>query len=208
MEEAMTEPRVDNIRDFCLIHAMFSSSFWLSKQHQVVLCCLALALDTGKDKGWLQDLAERGEHLLQDFGSLKPLQSVQPPQSCPQMPACGCNWDTSSCSKAGPKAHSIFSFCWEKIDQGMKKKHFSSLVLFSLPLYSKVNWKRGTGLMNFDLFSHKDLYLWLRTNIDQSNGSPNPAHFIKVNHTLMAGQLQNKFWFTTVLKWSLFYAGH
>lgn len=75
----MTEPRVDNIRDFCLIHAMFSSSFWLSKQHQVVLCCLALALDTGKDKGWLQDLAERGEHLLQDFGSLKPLQSVQPP---------------------------------------------------------------------------------------------------------------------------------
>lgn len=49
------------------------------------------------------------------------------------------------------------------------------------------------GLMNFDLFSHKDLCFWLRANIDQSNGSPNPAHFIKVNHTLMAAQVQNKF---------------
>lgn len=47
--------------------------------------------------------------------------------------------------------------------------------------------------MNFDLFSHKDLYLWFRANIDQSNGSQNPAHFIKVNHTLMAAQVQNKF---------------
>lgn len=62
--------------------------------------------------------------------------------------------------------------------------------------------------MNFDLFSHKDLYLWFRANIDQSNGSQNPAHFIKVNHTLMAAQVQNKFWFTTVLKWSVFYADH
>lgn len=91
MEEAVTELRVHNIRDFCLIHAMFSSSFWLSKQHQVAFCCSALALDTGKDKGWLQDLAEKGEHLLGDFGSHKPLQAVQPPQSCPQTPACVCN---------------------------------------------------------------------------------------------------------------------
>lgn len=47
--------------------------------------------------------------------------------------------------------------------------------------------------MNFDLFSHKDLYLCLRANIDQSNGFPNPAHFIKVNHILMAAQVENKF---------------
>lgn len=44
-------------------------------------------------------------------------------------------------------------------------------------------------LMNFVLFSHKDLYLCLRANIDQSNGFPNPSHSIKFNHTLMTAQV-------------------
>lgn len=77
--------RLDNIRDFCSIHAMFFSSFWLSKQHQVASCCSVLALDTGKEQWWLRALAERGEHLLQDAGSHKPLHAAQPSQGSPKI---------------------------------------------------------------------------------------------------------------------------
>lgn len=208
MEEAMTELRIDNIRDFCLIHAMFSSSFWLFKQHQVA--CVS------QHWPWTQEGIRDGSRTwLRGVSTFCRILALANPSKlcslhravhrCQPVAVTVRSW----CSKAGPKAHSIFSFCWEKIDQEMKRRGFFSLVPFSLLLYGNVNWRRGTGLMNFNLFSHKDLHLWLRTNIDQSNGSPNPAHFIKVNHSLMAGQVQNKFWFTactemiTVLCWSL-----
>lgn len=138
----------------------------------------------------LQALAEKGEHLLQDAGSCEILHAVQP---CKHSQPMAVRPSVIIIQQVQTQILQYICILWAEIRNEYKDYFFFPLELFFLPFYSNVIGGRGTGLMNFDLFSHKDLYLWFRANIDQSNGSQNPAHFIKVNHTLMAAQVQNKF---------------